>query len=69
MVLDVTYQTSQVSATLTYRRADDNSDTIDANSAAISVGSTVSFLVGMNATTQTSSALDAYYDNVLTVLQ
>ncbi len=70
MVLDVIYQPSAVTATLSYRRADNNNlDLLNANGSAISLGSSVSFLVGTAATTQTGNDLDAYYDDVVTALQ
>ncbi|HEY2370700.1 MAG TPA: hypothetical protein VGH87_30105, partial [Polyangiaceae bacterium] len=62
--------TSSVTATLSYHRADDDStDQINANGSAVSVGSSVSFLVGTDATTQTANDLDAYYDDVVTMPQ
>jgi len=69
MVLDVTYLVNQVNATLTYRRADGNSDSINANGAAITLQSSVSFIAGMAASTSTTTAVDAYYDDVITTLQ
>ena len=70
MVLDVTYSGSSTSASLQYQRADNNNnDAVQANAAAINLSTSLSFIVGLAASTQTQNALDAYYDDVVATLQ
>jgi hypothetical protein len=70
MQLDVAYTTSGVAATLAYRRGDNNnSDTITANGSAIAIPTQLTFVVGLEAASQTTSGIDAYYDDVLTLSQ
>jgi len=70
MFLDVTYSASSVSASLQYKRADNNNDdAVQANAAAISLQTSVSYIVGLAAATSTQNALDAYYDDVITTMQ
>ena len=70
MTLDVTYEPNQLSAALTYRRGDDNSEQqINGNGNVVQLSGTVTFAVGMYATSTTTTAVDAYYDDILAFAQ